>query len=73
MPGLDLLAENDLEGGWVVGCYVGADGGVEGVEDFGGELGRLLEGTYVVRRIGICYLLGRRSLGLYGDISVSTF
>lgn len=40
MPGLDLLAEDDLEGGWVVGGYVGEGGGVEGVEDFGGELYR---------------------------------
>lgn len=47
MPGLDLLAEDYLEGGWIFGCYVGEGGGVEGVEDFGGELERLEKKRYV--------------------------
>lgn len=40
MPGLDLVAEDDAEGG-VGGLDVRGDVGVEGVEEFFGELGGL--------------------------------
>lgn len=39
MPGLDLLPEDDLQVCGVVGFQEGVDGGGDGVEHFGGELG----------------------------------
>lgn len=42
VPGLDLLAEDDGDGGGVFGFYEGEDGAVEGAEQFGGELRGLL-------------------------------